>query len=241
MCGEKAASPMYRMYLIRIRCKDRGENSYGGFRRVWLANGPPAQWSNPPRRPARRGRPGGWGRWRAPRRQNSPPPGKCRLACGGRCSTRFPSRVLTRNSGLLSGSRLISPSSPMMRNWSRGTCEFQRTSTTPCTPPGSCISTVAESSTPMRCTAFDSRPQARSTLPKRKFMASMRCEASVVERAAAGQRRVAQPFAAFDFEPAVAVGLGQQRPADGALLHEVLRAEEFRIKSAVIRNAEETP
>jgi len=63
----------------------------------------------------------------------------------------------------------------------------------------------------------------------------------VVERAASGQRRVAQPIAAFRVEPAVAVGLGQQRSADGALFHELPCADELGIKAAIVGNAEQMP
>ena len=66
--------------------------------------------------------------------------------------------------------------------------------------------------------------------------------ADVVERAAAGHGGIHQPIAPFqDFGPSVAVGLGQQRPADGALGDELLRADELRIEPAVIRDAKKTP
>ena len=62
----------------------------------------------------------------------------------------------------------------------------------------------------------------------------------VVERAAAGKRRIGEPFAARNFKPAVAVGLSQQRPADGAFGDELFGADELGIETAVVGNAEKS-
>ena len=87
--------------------------------------------------------------------------------------------------------------------------------------------------------AFDSRPHARFRLAEKEVHGVNAMRSDVIKRAAAGKRGIGEPFAAGNLKPAMAVGLGEERAADGAFRDELLGPEELGIESAVIRNAEE--
>ena len=100
---------------------------------------------------------------------------------------------------------------------------------------------MAESSTANWCTAFESNPVARAGSPEKKIESVDAVGGDVVERSAARERRIPQPAPLLDGEPAMAIGLGQHRPADGAFGDQLARAQQLGVKPPVVGHAEEAP